>query len=63
MDILIVTLFVSLVLVVVGVVFFVVRLREGDLEHGERLSLLPLEEEEDSPPAADSPANGQVLPK
>ncbi len=63
MDILIVTLFVSLVLVVVGVVFFVIRLRQGDLEHGDRLSLLPLEEDENPPPEAGSAADGQMLPK
>ena len=45
MDILIVTLFVSLVLVIAGVLLFVFRLRAGDFEHGERLSLLPLEDE------------------
>ncbi len=42
MDILIVTVFVSLVLVVAGLILFVSRLRDGDFEHGDRLSLLPL---------------------
>lgn len=46
MDILIVTLFVSLLLVVAGLVLFVLRLGAGDFEHGERLSLLPLEQDE-----------------
>jgi len=45
-DVLIVTIFVSLVLVVGGLVFFVSRLRAGDFEHGDRLSLLPLADDE-----------------
>lgn len=36
----------SLVLVVAGLFFFGLRLRDGDFEHGDRLSLLPLEEDE-----------------
>ena len=48
MDVLIVTVFVSLILVVAGLVLFVSRLRQGDFEHGDRLSLLPLEEDETS---------------
>ena len=50
MDILIVTVFVSLVLVAGGVLFFVSRLREGDFEHGDRLSLLPLAEDANGEP-------------
>ncbi|MEM9553602.1 MAG: cytochrome oxidase [Acidobacteriota bacterium] len=46
MDILIITLFVSLLLVVAGLVLFVLRLSAGDFEHGDRLSLLPLEQDE-----------------
>ncbi len=46
MDVLIVTLFVSLLLGVGGLVLFIVRLGAGDFEHGERLSLLPLEQDE-----------------
>jgi hypothetical protein len=45
-DVLIVTLFASLILVVGGVLFLAKRVREGDLEHGDRLSLLPLAEDE-----------------
>ena len=54
MDVLIVTLFVSLLLVLAGLVLFVLRLRAGDFEHGERLSLLPLKEDEQEVP--DHPA-------
>ena len=46
MDILIVTLFISALLVVAGLVLFVLRLDAGDFEHGDRLSLLPLRPDE-----------------
>ena len=48
MDVLIITVFCSLILVVAGLVLFVLRLRQGDFEHGDRLALLPLEEDESS---------------
>ena len=55
MDILIVTLFASSVLVVAGLVLFVLRMRAGDFDHGDRLSLLPLDDDEPSEPnGADS---------
>jgi hypothetical protein len=44
-EVLIVTVFVSLVLVAAAVVLFIMCIRGGDLEHGDRLSLLPLEED------------------
>ncbi len=37
-----ITVFVSLLLVVGGLVLFFVRQRAGDFDHGDRLSLLPL---------------------
>ncbi len=46
MDVLMVTAFVSLLLVVGGVVLYITRLRDGDFEHGDRLSLLPLGDDE-----------------
>ena len=46
MDVLIVTLFVSLMLVIAGLVLFILRMRAGDFEHGDRLSLLPLQDDE-----------------
>jgi cbb3-type cytochrome oxidase maturation protein len=52
MEILIVTVFVSLVLVVGGLIFFVSRLRDGDFDHGERLSLLPLADDTSEEQAA-----------
>ena len=45
MDIIIALVFISLTLVIAGLVFFFSRLVEGDFEHGERLSLLPLEDD------------------
>ena len=46
MDIIIALVFISLTLVIAGLVFFFSRLVEGDFEHGERLSLLPLENDD-----------------
>lgn len=58
MDIVIVLVFASLILVIAAVVFFVARLRGGDFDHGERLSLLPLAE--DGAPVAAPGAAGAV---
>ncbi len=57
MDVLTVTIFVSLVLVVTGVGLFIWRLRGGDFEHGDRLSLLPLNDDDgvDRGPAEPTP--------
>lgn len=46
MDVLKITVFISLLLAVAGLVLFVSRVKQGDLEHGDRLSLLPLEDEQ-----------------
>jgi hypothetical protein len=45
-DIIIALVFVSLTLVIAGLVFFFSRLFEGDFEHGDRLSLLPLADDD-----------------
>jgi hypothetical protein len=45
-----ITVFVSLLLVVGGLVLFFARQRAGDFDHGDRLSLLPLADD-----PADSP--------
>jgi len=45
-DVIIALVFISLTLVVAGLVFFFSRLFDGDFEHGERLSLLPLEDDD-----------------
>jgi len=49
MDALILTLFVSLVLLVGALVLLAKVINEGDLEHAERLSLLPLDDDVASP--------------
>lgn len=53
MNVLVITVFVSLILAVAGVVLFVSRVREGDFEHGDRLSLLPLGDDTGSKPEKD----------
>ena len=45
MDVLILTAFVSLVLVISGVLFFAWNLRQGSHQHVDRLVLLPLADE------------------
>jgi nitrogen fixation-related uncharacterized protein len=45
MEVLILTVFVSLTLVAGELIFFAWNLRQGTHEHSDRLSLLPLEEE------------------
>jgi nitrogen fixation-related uncharacterized protein len=47
-DVVIVLVFVSLVLVTAAVVMFIMRVKGGDFEHGDRLALLPLEDEHES---------------
>jgi hypothetical protein len=44
-EVVIVLVFVSLVLVTAAVAMFIMRVKAGDLEHGERLSLLPLDDD------------------
>jgi hypothetical protein len=53
MDVVIALVFFSLVLVAGALAFFVSRLKEGDFEHGDRLSLLPLAEDDGLPLAED----------
>lgn len=60
MDVLMVTAFVSLLLVVGGVVLYITRLRDGDFEHGDRLSLLPLGDDEGGD--ADDPVKEETTP-
>ena len=54
MAIVIALVFISLMLVLGALVFFLSRLRAGDFEHGERLALLPLAEDETQRPAGDA---------
>ena len=52
MSVLILTLFASLMLVLAGVVFLVRLVRQGDIEHGDRLAFLPLAEDRRPEPEA-----------
>lgn len=45
MDVLVLTAFVSLTLVVAGVVFLAWSIRQGSHKHSDRLVLLPLQDE------------------
>lgn len=47
MNVIVLQVFVSLALVAFGVALFVVSVRQKDHEHGDRLSLLPLEDDEE----------------
>jgi cbb3-type cytochrome oxidase maturation protein len=51
MEILILTVFVSLMLVTGELVFFAWNLLQGTHDHSDRLSLLPLEDERRTPDA------------
>jgi cbb3-type cytochrome oxidase maturation protein len=63
-DVVIVLVFISLVLVAAGLIFFVSRLREGDFDHGERLALSPLADDaavssETAEPSSDSQSDSE----
>lgn len=45
MDVLIILVFVSLVLVAGAILFLFSRVHGGDMDHGDRLSLLPLDDD------------------
>jgi len=55
MEILILLVFVSLVLVVLGVGFFAWCVRSKTLEHSERLALLPLSDSDDDTTESSAP--------
>ena len=50
MEVVIILVFVSLVLVTAAVAMFIMRVKGGDLEHGDRLALLPLDDEHEPAP-------------
>jgi hypothetical protein len=56
MDVLILTVFISLMLVAGGLSLFVGRLKDGDFEHGDRLSLMPLADDTEVEAAPDGAA-------
>ena len=63
MDVLILTLFVSLVLVAAAVLFLALRIRGGDFDHGDRLSLLPLENDAPPPEPVTHPGSRPKSPR
>ena len=65
MDVVILLVFISLVLVGGGLLFFVYRLRECDFEHGDRLALSPLADDEvdGSEPSGDGTSETLLVSK
>lgn len=59
MDVLIILLFISLVFVTGAVLLFLRGVMSGDFEHGDRVSLLPLEPD---PPAELRPGARSAAP-
>ncbi|HMB68213.1 MAG TPA: cytochrome oxidase [bacterium] len=53
MEVIVILVFISLVLVAGALLLLFSRVHEGDFEHGERLSLLPLEIDEMAVPEGD----------
>ena len=53
MNALMLTLFVSLLLAILGLFEFAIHLRRGEHRHGDRLALLPLEDDEGCRPSAE----------
>lgn len=54
MEVLILTVFVSVVLVLSSILFFGWNVRQRSHEHSERLSLLPLQDEQTQPAASNN---------
>lgn len=59
MDVLIILVFASLVLVVGALVMLLARLRGGDFDHLDRLSLFPLEPDTREPAGNDKEPTGE----
>ena len=49
MEVIVILVVISLGLVVAAILLLLSRVHAGDLEHGDRLSLLPLEAEDTAP--------------
>jgi hypothetical protein len=60
MEILIVQIFVSLLLVAGAIVLFAYSVKQGDPEHADRLSILPLDDEPQ--PQRETPWNSDESP-
>ncbi|MFN8179342.1 MAG: cytochrome oxidase [bacterium] len=52
MEVIVLLVFVSLTLVAGAILLLLSRVHAGDLDHGDRLSLLPLENDETAPSPA-----------
>lgn len=63
MDVLIILLFISLVFVTGAVLLFLRGVASGDFEHGDRVSLLPLEPDVPASPLAPREAVPPAKPK
>jgi len=50
MEVLVIQVFVSLLLVVGGVVLLAYSIKQSDHEHADRLSILPLQDDDDNEP-------------
>lgn len=65
MNVVVLQVFVSLMLVAGSVLLFLTSLRHHDLEHSDRLSLKPLEDERPTPQRSSppsSPSSSEVKP-
>jgi hypothetical protein len=48
-EVIVILVFIGVCLVAAALIFFASRIRQGDFEHGDRLSLLPLESDDATP--------------
>lgn len=62
MDVLIILVFVSLILVIAAILFLFSRVHGGDMDHGDRLSLMPLDDDAKPKPKS-KPKEGEPAPR
>ena len=62
MSVVVLQVFVSLMLVASSVLLFLVSVRQRDHEHADRLSLIPLEDEQPAASSASSPSASNKEP-
>jgi hypothetical protein len=60
MEVIVLLVFISLVLVIGALLLLYASVRQGDLEHGDRLTLLPLEHDDipSAPVGTEGPGGG-----
>lgn len=63
MEVLILEVFVSLTLVAAAIVLFLFSTKHGDHQHGLRLALLPLEDEQQKRPGGDAALHPKKEPR